>query len=151
MQEYTTQSFTYTKAYVDALVESQTALPLAELLDTPTLRLWKDPDFNPNPETADADFASAIADFTDYSNKALTFSGSVDLSGQQSGLVADATWEMTTDPTTTGNSCFGYFVFAGGIVCGFEKFPNGQSIPMQDVGDYAHIFVKMPVHYYTEV
>jgi hypothetical protein len=142
-----TKSPTYSQDWIERVLAAEIVAPLAELVDTPLVKLIKSAAFEFTPQTLLAAFTAAQADFTDYASKALTLTGPRavgPLARANGGVVS---WLMTTDPVVTGNRIYGYYVEdANGWVLA-ELFSAEDQIDMTEVGAALILETLLPLPY----
>lgn len=141
---YKTETFVYTKAFMDVILTAYKTDPAAPLAPTLKIRLGQDEAFVPTVNTTLAAANAQVATFTDYAEAALTLTGPVNLGDVIQGMLASATWLMTTDPVAVQNTIWNYYLYSGTLLVGAEKFAGGLSIPMATVGDFMQIDVQLP-------
>lgn len=134
----------YSKEFAQRIATALGTNPAAALLDTPVVKLIKDPGFSPSPGLVDADYDAVEADFTDYVAKALTISGAVNIGSQAVGADGTVSWLMTTDPTVIDNSVYGYWIEDAAGVVAAEMFEAGTQVAMATPGDQLILTVALP-------
>lgn len=142
---------TYHEDWIKKVLAAEIVAPLAELVDTPQVKLIKDGAFAPTPQSLLALFTAAKADFTDYTDKALTLTGprNTDGSGLANGGVVN--WLMTTSPTVTGNRIYGYYIQDADGVVAYEMFSEADQIDMTEPGDSLIMEILLPLLYLQPV
>lgn len=133
-------------AFASAIVAAFKAVPGAALVSAPVVKLWKDIAFEPVASTAATEFDAAECDFTDYVAKMATLSDEADLSENSVGDTATVSWIVEEAGAVTGNTVYGYWVEnAAGDVILFERFADGDEVPMGEDGAQLILVVAIPI------
>lgn len=140
-----TKSPLYSRAQGRAFAAALGTRPGAALLVTPTVRLWKDPDFDPTPDTDEAAFILAECDFDDYVAQSYTPAVPANEGEGIVGASGTVTFTMVTTPMVQDNTVYGYWISDAGGVHLFEKFTPDDRVAMAAYGDQLVLTVFCPV------
>lgn len=145
MASHTSSSFTYYQEFCRDITAAFVGTSLYGLATGSSIHLIADSEFAPTSETALSEFEAVEATFTDYSAKSVTWSEPANIDGNVEGAIGSVSWLMSTDPTVTAETVYGYFITGGtgdGLI-GHEMFDEG--IPMAEPGDYLNLNAVLPV------
>lgn len=142
----------YSEAFNRVVAAAFKTNPAAALAPTLKCRLIQEQDFEPTPASVEADYEAVEADFTDYAEATVTLIEPANVGSDVEGCIASVTFNMTTDPTVTSNTIFGYFLISGtDLVVMAEMFPAGQGVVMAAPGDFLTINLALPLNDYQSV
>lgn len=140
-----TASPIYSEEFAKFVLAAYLTNPAAALLDTPVVGLWRDPAFNPTPQSTKADFDAAKCTFTDYAKQALGGVTPVTIGVPGYAVQGVPQWAMTTDPVVTGNIVLGYWVEDADRVVAYEKFADDEVVAMNALGNTLILEVLLPL------
>lgn len=151
MNLFESRGITYTAAFRDLLLDVLSAAPMAALVANATVRLLKEPPPSLFPDSLDAVFTGAEADYDDYLATAITFGANTNLGGYLRGKTGLVTFDVTTAVMTTANSIVGYWIDSDAGFVGYELFQDSEVTPMAVAGDQLVISTYLPIDVYTSV
>ena len=152
MNVWESDALVYGRLFIDAVLSAFKTVPAAALLATAKVRLSKDPNFGPTPESKIADFTVSECDFSGYTagGVALVMSGPVNLSTKYEGMLADANFVAAAATPFVANSVYGYWVDDGTNVVAAERFPTGTTGTLTKPGDFLALTVILGLSNFTD-
>ena len=149
MKNYTSLAVVYGRAFVPKWMSALIAPVTAGILATAKLRLSKDPQFNPTPDSTIAQLAAMEADFSGYApgGKALTLNAYVNSSGGADSYYAQVIFNAAVATPQVSNTITGYWIDDATEFCVGERFAAGQSAAIDILGDYLGLTVLDPMQF----
>lgn len=134
----------YSRSFAGRLLSAFQVDPGGALFAAPSVGLWSDPAFNPTPLSVPTDFDLVECDFSGYARQGVSFSGVVNLQPSLPGIVGSVAFETADDDPFIGNTIYGYWIVAGGEIVAFERFQDGQEVPIGVYGDFLGLDLNLP-------
>jgi hypothetical protein len=150
VKNYATVNVVYGRAFILKWLAGLTAPITAGLLATAKLRLSKDPQFNPTPDSLLSALAAMEADFSGYpaGGKAVILASYVGSSASADSAYAQVIFTAAAATPQVSNTVTGYWIDDGTEVCVAERFSAGQTAPFDIVGDYLGLTALVPLQFY---
>jgi hypothetical protein len=150
VNNYTTAKVVYGKAFIQKWMAALTAAVTTGLLAAAKIRLSKDPQFNPTPDSVLSALAAQEADFSGYpaGGKALILAQGV---GSSAGAYSDLAQVLFTGAPATPqvvNTITGYWVDDATEFCIGERFTAGLTVPFESAADYFGLTLLVPLMLY---
>lgn len=139
-----TQTLTYSRAFMDALLGAMTVVPGAALLAAFKVRLLKVGVGVITPDTVIGDLTAYEADYSGYVAATPTLAGPVRLSNSDEGLIVSVPFIAGVASPFVPNTIAGYFLSVGAVFVAGELFAPAGPVPLGYPGSFLDLNLCVP-------